>query len=165
MTWAHFHLMINHFPVIGTLLAALLLAAAVLRRNDVLARWSLGLFVLMAAAAVAVYFTGGPAEEIVEELAGVSHPSIETHEEAALLATIMLGSFALLVLGGLLAFRRSPTLPRTFPIACLILSLAPITALIFTANAGGRIRHAEIGATVVQETGEGEESMRGEHER
>jgi uncharacterized membrane protein len=154
MTWAHFHLMINHFPVMGSFIAALLLAAAVVRRNDVLARWSLGIFVFMAIAAVAVYFTGEPAEEIVEGVAGVSQRSIETHEEAALTATIMLSGFGLLAFGGLLAFRRSAALPRTFSIVCLLLSLAPLAALTYTANAGGRIRHTEIAAAVVQQADE-----------
>lgn len=38
--------------------------------------------------AIGVYFTGEPAEELIEHLAGFSEPLVERHEEAALIATI-----------------------------------------------------------------------------
>lgn len=145
MSPAHLHLLLNHVPVLGTIGAILLLGYALLRRSQDLTRVALGSMVLVALAGVVVYLTGEPAEEAVEHLAGVSEPAIESHEEAALIATILLGAVGAVALGGLVAFRRRATgIPRGFAVFALALSLAPAVAMGYTANIGGQIRHSEI---------------------
>jgi uncharacterized membrane protein len=147
MSPAHLHLLLNHLPVVGTIGAVLLLAYALLRRSPELTRVSLGLFVLVALAGVAVYLTGEPAEEAVEHLSGVSESMIESHEDAALLATILLGVVGTVALAGLVAFRRrTGGIPRGFATLALLLALAPAAAMGYTANLGGQIRHTEIRA-------------------
>ncbi len=71
MSIIHLHLLLNHVPVVGTLFALVLFSAALLLRETVFTRFALGFSAVLAAVAVAVYFTGGPAEEAVEKLAGV----------------------------------------------------------------------------------------------
>lgn len=146
MSPVHIHLLLNHVPVIGTLVAIALLAWALLRRNPALTRASLGMFVVFALAGIVVYLTGEPAEHLVEDLPGVSHDAIEAHEEAAFLATALLGGLGALALGGLVALRRAPSVPRGFAILTLGFSLLPATAMGWTANLGGKIRHTEIAA-------------------
>jgi hypothetical protein len=155
MSAVHLHLLLNHLPVIGTIVAILLLAWAVLRRSPELTRASLALFVLLALAGIVVYLTGEPAEESVEHLAGVSESMIESHEEAALLATLLLGGLGAVALGGLVAFRRRVGgIPRGFATLALLLSLAPAAGMGYTAYVGGQIRHSEIrpGAAAADET-------------
>lgn len=150
MDWVHVHLLLNHVPVIGTVIGILLLAYAALRRSPEVARASLGLFVLLALVGAVVFLTGEPAEELVENLPGVSESLIEEHEEAALLATAALGAMGLLALVGLVAFRRRASgLPRAFVLGTLLFSLVPAATMAWTANLGGQIRHSEIrsGAT------------------
>lgn len=60
----------------------------------------------VAAVAIVVYLTGEPAEELVENLAGIPEPALEAHEDAALTATIGFGIFGAAALGMLLIFRR-----------------------------------------------------------
>jgi hypothetical protein len=84
MNWAHVHLMLSHLPVVGTIFGLLLLLLAQLRKSEELKRVSLGIFVLTALLALPVYFTGEPAEKVVEHLPGVTEPLIEEHENAAL---------------------------------------------------------------------------------
>ena len=146
MNPVHIHLLLNHVPVIGTLVAIALLAWALLRRKPELTRASLAMFVVFALAGIVVYFTGEPAEHLVEDLPGVSHDAIEAHEEAALLATALLGGLGALALGGLVAFRRALSVPRGFAVLALGLSLLSATAMGWTANLGGKIRHTEIAA-------------------
>jgi hypothetical protein len=74
---------LNHIPILGTVLGFLLLSVAVARKSGELKRVSLAVFVITAVVALPVYFTGEPAEEIVEHLPGVSESLIERHEEAA----------------------------------------------------------------------------------
>jgi hypothetical protein len=84
---AHIHLALNHVPVLGVLFGTILLAMGLWRRNDTIRRTSLVVLLLTGAAAGAVYLTGEPAEELIENAAGVSEKRIERHEDAAAVAT------------------------------------------------------------------------------
>ena len=72
INWAHVHLIINHFPVIGILGAILLLLYSLIRKSDEVRMVSLGVFVLIALITVPVFFTGQASEEIVKKLPGVT---------------------------------------------------------------------------------------------
>jgi uncharacterized membrane protein YeaQ/YmgE (transglycosylase-associated protein family) len=147
MSTVHLHLLLNHVPVIGTIIGLFLLAWAVFRRDQGLARATLTLFAVLAVVALATFLTGEPAEEAVEGLAGVTEGAIERHEEAALLATIALGILGALSLGTLVRFRRRP-LPLRVMALLLVLALVPAGVMGWTANLGGQIRHTEIRAGV-----------------
>jgi hypothetical protein len=143
---AQLHLMVNHVPVIGAILAAGLLGYGVFTKGTDLSRVALGLFVLMAVAGIAVYLTGEPAEELVEQLAGVSETSLHQHEDAALVATMLLGAYGLFAAGLLVMYRqRGATLPSRVAMLAFALSLVPVASMGYTANLGGHIRHAELG--------------------
>jgi len=146
MNWAHVHLMLNHLPVVGTVFGVLLLLLALLRKSEELKRVSLGIFVLTALLALPVYFTGEPAEKVVEHLPGVTEPLIEEHEDAALFALLMAAGTGVVALAGLILFRRAERLPGWIVGAALVLSLATSGLMGWTANRGGRIRYTEIRA-------------------
>ena len=149
MNWAHLHLMLNHLPVLGTIFGLLLLTWAVVRRDETLQRAALATFVLTALAAIPVFLTGEPAEEIVEDLAGTAKTAIESHEEAAVIALIAIEALGAMALAVLLFFRRR-VVPRALAGAALVFALATAGWMAQTANLGGRIRHAELGATTAQ---------------
>ena len=145
MTWTHIHLALNHVPVIGILLVVLLLGAGVVRRNSVLERTSYWLLAGLALIAVVVYFTGEPAEELVEGLPGYSEALIEHHEEVALIATVGMVILGLAAVVGLVRARRQPDAPSgSYSKIMLLLSLVVGGVMIWTANLGGQIRHTEI---------------------
>jgi len=79
----HLHLVLNHVPVLGTAFGRALVGWALLRRSEELKKISLGVFIIVALLAIPAYLTGEPAEELVENLPGVSKASIEQHEETA----------------------------------------------------------------------------------
>ena len=83
MNPAHLHLMLNHIPVLGMAFGLALVSLALLRKSEELKRISLGFLIVIALLAIPAYLTGEPAEELVENLPGVSKSSIEQHEEAA----------------------------------------------------------------------------------
>lgn len=145
MNWAHVHLMLNHIPVLGATFGLALLAWALLRRNEALERVALGTFAVVALAAIPVYLTGGPAEGVVERLAGTAEPAIEAHEAAALVAVIAIGALGVFALTTLWLFRNR-ALPRPLAGAALVFALATAGWMAQTANLGGRIRHAELRA-------------------
>ena len=144
MNWAHVHLMINHIPVLGTAFGTLLLAFGLVKKSEEIKRVSLGIFFIIAVAALPVYFTGEPAEEIVEHLPGVDEPILEEHEESALISLIAVGILGIFALGALWRYRRADAVPKRLIIAGLIISIVVCGLMAWTADLGGKIRHSEI---------------------
>src|SRR3990172_2883025 len=101
MNWAHVHLIINHIPVIGIGLLILLFIVAMVRKNKGLITVALAFIILISLATIPVYLTGEPAEEVVEDMPGISEELIEEHEEQADIAFILVevaGGLALITL-------------------------------------------------------------------
>jgi uncharacterized membrane protein len=141
---AHVHLLINHFPTIGTILGLGLLLLSFLRKNDHLKKVSLEVLFLIALATMPVYVSGQAAAEALKGQSGVSAAAIVAHNDAALGSFIMMeitGFFAWLVLWRM---RRIgwPTKGLTYTV--LVLSVMTVAAVARAANIGGDIRHPEI---------------------
>ena len=152
MSILHLHLLLNHIPVIGALVAVILFGTALFLREAVSTKFALAFSAGLAVVAVVVYFTGGPAEEIVEKLAGVTESSIERHEEAAEVATIGLGIFGGVSLIALFLFRGRRA-PRWVALSGFVGAVVVAVLMGWTANLGGQIRHSEIGGTSSQQLG------------
>lgn len=146
MNWAHLHLLSNHVPVLGTVFGLGLLAYALIRRSEVLQRAALNTFVAVALVAVPVYFTGEPAEEVVERAAGVSKGTIDAHEASALISLIGVELLGVVALVGLVTGSRGRRVSPKIARVMLAVSLATAVSMAWTANLGGRIRHPEVGA-------------------
>ena len=159
MSAVHLHLLLNHVPVIGMVVVLTLLAAAAWRRSSELAKASLGLTVALAAVAVGVYLTGEPAEEAVERLPGFSHALVERHEDAALVAVLVLGGAGLASVLALVGYRRRP-LPRLAMTLGLAYVVATTALLGWTAATGGQIRHTEIRTASASAAAAGDEGGR-----
>jgi uncharacterized membrane protein len=158
MNGAHLHLLVNHFPIVGVILATLVLIAGFLLKNASVKDTALGLYVFSALSSLAAYFTGEQAEEIVENLAGISETLIHTHEEFAEffhITTLILGALALLTF--ILHYRRSHYVRYLF-IALFVVAAVDVYAAIQTGRSGGEIRHTEIrqGSGVIQLNTQGE---------
>jgi len=160
MNSIHLHLLLNHVPVIGAVLGLALLGVALLRRSDELGKFALGAFAFLGAVSVVVFLTGEPAEELIEKLPGFSEALTERHEEAALVATIVMGVVGFLSLIGLAMF-RSRALARWVIPAAFVLALGATATMGYAANLGGQIRHTEIRTNPAPVAG-GEEGERGE---
>lgn len=148
MNGAYAHLVLNHFPILGTLFGLLLLGAALFRRSDELTRAALVTFVAVGALSLPAYFSGESAEEVLEEYPGVSVESIEQieeHEEAALWAMILIEIQAVLAIFGLVGGGKTGTVSRKVALACLLVSVLTMVTVVRTAQAGRDIRHPEAG--------------------
>lgn len=144
INWAHVHLIINHFPVIGILGSILLFTYGLLKKSDEIKKAGLGAFVLIALMTLPVFFTGKAAVEAVKNLPGVTETVVGRHEEIASLALVLMELLGAAALGGLFLYRRSGALPKWFMAAVLALSLLTAAVVGLTANLGGQIRHTEI---------------------
>ena len=146
MSIVHLHLLLNHVPVLGIAFVTLLLLVALFRSSGELARVSLALLALVGAVSVVVFLTGEPAQEALEKLPGFSERIIDRHEEAAEIATIIVGCLGALALGALLVYRRR-ALPRWVTLFALVAAMGATGLMAYTANLGGQIRHTEIRST------------------
>lgn len=144
MNAAHWHLALNHLPVLGTVFGLALLVLAQLKSSQELIRVSFGMFVVIAVLAVPAYLTGKPAEDAVKGLPGVSNTLLEQHEEVAQIAFTGLVILGVTALAGLALFRRGKSIPCWFAIAASALALLVGGLMAWTANLGGQIRHGEI---------------------
>jgi uncharacterized membrane protein len=146
MNWAYVHLVLNHFPVVGTVLGLLLLLWALARRSEELKGGACGLFVLAGLLALPTYWTGEPAEDRVKGLPGVAQALIEEHEEAAMFAVIASAVLGAMALTALALARLRGRIPRSLTGAILVLAVLTTAIMVRTASLGGRIHHEEIRA-------------------
>ena len=150
MNEAHLHVALNHFPVVGAVIAAGILITGLVWKNVSIQKTSLWLFIFIALLAIPVLLTGEGAKEIVEHLPAVDEEVIEKHEQ---FATI---SFWLLIITGLFSMvqlfilkRWNTTSKFTLLIALLAITASGMAGL--TANAGGKIRHTEFATSPANE--------------
>ena len=147
MNAPHWHLAINHLPVVGVLLVMLLLGYALVRGRGELYGVSLGALVLLALATVPVFFTGRSADVALMEYPDVDDKLVHIHEAAADIAFIGVGVLGIVALAALWFGRKLPHLSRGS--AALVFTLALVETLLLAraASLGGNIRHPEIRAS------------------
>jgi uncharacterized membrane protein len=98
MNQTHVHLLINHLPVFGSILGAIVLAHALWTKSDQIKIAAYSLFILSAIGAAIAYATGEAAADMVEKIPGVLKDNIEQHESFAfvsLIASIILGTVSI----------------------------------------------------------------------
>jgi hypothetical protein len=105
--------------------------------------------VLVALWAIPAYLTGEPAEEILENLPGISENLIKSHEESAETAFIFTEIVGALTLITLFVRRFFQTLGNRLTIIVLIGLLISGGLIAWTANLGGKINHPEIRSDTV----------------
>jgi uncharacterized membrane protein len=110
MNLAHLHLLLNHFPIIGTIIGLGLLVGSFFKRNEDLKRASLIIFAFMALLTLPAFFSGIGAQRAVRKASGVSADLITRHEGAAMLAIFFMlftGALALIMSPGPEIIRRT----------------------------------------------------------
>lgn len=144
MNDVHFHLVVTHLPIVGVLIGFLVLLSGYIIKNPQVKNTALGIFVFSALTSIPAFYTGEGAEEIVENLPGVSETLIHKHEETAELFFTMM-----LILGGVslatlfLEYKKSKMVKYGF-IAVMILSITSIVIAKYVGTSGGEITHIEI---------------------
>lgn len=143
MNAAHWHLLVNHLPILGVPFGLGLLVASAIRLNVTLQRAAFVVFVLAAAGGGVAYLSGEPAEERLERAGIDVETLVEDHEEAAEAGLVSLAALAVLATGGLWRARRAP-LGRVLVLSLAVGAAGVGATLGWVANLGGRIRHSEI---------------------
>ena len=150
MNPTHIHLLLNHFPIIGTLIGGMIFIVGWLKKSQHLTRAGAVVLVIMALVAIPVYLTGEPAEESVEKLAGVSEQLIEAHEDAAGIALSIMMVTAIASLLYLIGSWMNRNWAGKLSWLVSIMALISFASMARTGYLGGQIRHTEIRSGMVQ---------------
>jgi hypothetical protein len=142
MTLAHLHLLLNHVPTVGTVIAMALLVISLIRKNDGIRRLSLELFCVIGLVTVIAYVSGLGTQPQLEEM-GVDVALIQRHHDAAFQASVFMLLAGFVAWLGLWMSRRGAPLRIHVPLL-LVLGAVTIAMMARAANLGGEIRHPEI---------------------
>ena len=144
LNFVHVHLLLNHVPTVGTIIALGLLMLALVKKSQELKRASFALFFAIALVSLPTYMTGYSAQKAIKDRPGVSSSLIEQHQSAALLALIFMEATGVVAWFGLWqARKRSAAAGWNAPVV-LLLSAVTIGLMAAAANIGGEISHPEI---------------------
>jgi hypothetical protein len=144
MNGAHFHLLVNHIPIIGSIIGMLILMVGLVIKNITVKQTGLCTLIFAALSTSVVLFSGDPAADAVKGLPGVSESMIEHHEDIAyssLWVVIPMGLSAALAFYSLLKKEKSG---NTLTLVTFFLSLIVMGMMAWVGLTGGEIRHTEI---------------------
>jgi hypothetical protein len=144
MNEAHLHLMINHLPIFGMVIATFILLAGILRNNTHVIRTGLVLAIVAGLAILPSNGTGEGAEDVLEQAGFAEHTYIHRHEElaeTALITGLIAAAWAIVTL---VSEMRGLRLTKTFRLVALVLLLGNTMLLQRVGTTGGEIRHTEI---------------------
>lgn len=145
MDFAHLHLLLNHFPIIGTIIGVGLFLISGFVHGESLRRSSLIVFAAMALLTIPVFVTGiGAQVQILKKDPNLSNALIQRHlgsAELALWFIVITGALAVI---GLWQAGRMAHPRRWNTSAVLLSSLLTMILMARTGNTGGEIRHPEV---------------------
>lgn len=144
MNLAHVHLLLNHFPVIGTIIGLGLFLSSMVGKSEDLKRAGLVVILGIALLTIPTYLSGNAAQLAIKNLPGVSGTLMVEHQNAALLAYVFMEITGAAAWFGLWQFRRNSRLGRGTLSIILLLSVLTVGLMANAANIGGAIRHPEI---------------------
>jgi uncharacterized membrane protein len=144
MNAAHFHLVVNHLPVIFPIVGIIVLITGLIFRSDAVKRTAYLIFITGALTSVAAMASGEIAEEVVENISGVTENYIERHEETAEVFSILIYLLCGVSVVGLWTNFKQKSISDLVSIVILIFALVVIYFGKETATTGGEIRHTEI---------------------
>ncbi len=146
MNDAHLHMVVNHFPIIGTIFGLGILIAGLIFKNTATKNVAYVLFVVAATFAAFSMGTGEGAEEIAEKLPGVTDQVIEVHEEMAEKFAIVLYALGAISLVGLLLNFLKSANEKLISYLAIVIAAVGVFLAQQTGTTGGEIRHTEIRA-------------------
>ena len=144
MNLAHLHLLLNHFPTIGFAVGFGVFVTGVVYKSEDLKRASLGILVMLALLSIPAYVTGSAAQTAIAGGDGISDTRIANHQDAALLALVLIQITGLFAWLGLWQASGARRLARWTVAAILVSSIVTAAQMTKAANVGGEIRHPEI---------------------
>lgn len=154
MNDAHYHMLINHFPIIGLFFGIGILIFGILKKNHLILNIAYTIFIVCMITGQLSMMTGDKAEHFVENISGFSEDLIEEHEESAEGFMKIMYFLGLSSIVGLYATFKKHTKSFLFPYIALIVAFVAVLFAKSVGTSGGEIRHVEIreGNSVLKNT-------------
>ena len=144
MNGAHWHLVVNHLPLIFPIIGVIVIVTGLVSKSEAVKRTAFMIFILGAFATIVAMSTGEEAEDVVENINGVSENYIKSHEETAetfAVLSYILGGISLI---GLWTSFKQKTFSNIVAIGTLVFAIVVLFFAKQTGTTGGEIRHTEI---------------------
>lgn len=150
--FVHLHLLLNHFPVIGTIVGASLFLLSFLVHAQGLRRSSLIVLVAMALLTIPAFITGVGAQVKLTGAPGISNALIMRHLGSAELSVWFMEITGALAVIALWRSGQHGTAARWNTLAVVLCVLMTVVLMARTGNTGGDIRRVEVSSPVPSTT-------------
>jgi uncharacterized membrane protein len=144
MNDAHYHLLVNHFPIIGTIFGFGILLTGIVLKNNIVKNVAYVLFIVTAIFAAVSMGTGEGAEEVVEEMPNIGKQIIHEHEEMAEKLALVLYVLGVVSLLGLYTNVKNHSKAKLVSFLALLIAMVAVFLAKETGTLGGEILHTEI---------------------
>ena len=144
--WSHVHVILNHFPTIGFVVALGFFITALATDNEGMKRVGLALFVICAVLGVPTFVTGNAAmwAETRPPVEGISKAVINAHRDMALLTMLGLAFTGAAAWLELFRYRHLGRFSARWLTAVLAFAVVTLGIMAETGHRGGQINHPEI---------------------
>jgi uncharacterized membrane protein len=139
------HTLLNHYPMIGSIIGMILLIIGLWRKNEKAKRVSLWIFCLVALLILPIYATGEIAGANNGMTIGTAADLIKQHRATALIAFALIEATGIAAFFGLILLSRSPSRARWTVILVLVLSIASTLIVTRTTLMGRQIKFGPAG--------------------
>ncbi len=146
MNDAHLHMVVNHFPIIGTIFGLGILISGLILKNNSVKIVAYSLFTIAALFTALSMSTGEGAEELVEDMPNIGKQIIHEHEELAEKLALVLYAIGALSLVSIYFSIKKISLLKYTTIVTLLLAVISVFLAQKVGTSGGEIRHTEIRA-------------------
>ena len=141
---AHLHLLLNHVPTLGAVLALALLLLAIVRRQEHLTHVGLELLFVIAVVTLPAYVSGVAAHQELRDRPEISDTAVRVHQDAALAGFVVTEFAGFVAWIALWQWRRRGRAARGLVLAATLLLIVALALMGSAATLGGDIRHPEI---------------------
>lgn len=140
----YLHILINHLPIIGLLVATVLLAVFLALRNRTAVVAGMIAIALLTLSAWPVLVTGQKAYEKIDQLADEAGKAyLDRHMELAETWIYLFFATSVVAAGGVVAAKKRPSILFPIALATLFLAASCMVAGVVIAENGGMVRHPE----------------------
>ena len=153
MNDAHLHMVVNHFPIIGTIFGLGILVTGMILKNNSVKNTAYILFAVAAIFAAFSMGTGEGAEELVEDMPNIGNQIIHEHEEIAEKFAVILYVTGFFGLVSLFTSYKKYRFATLFSFITLALAIVAGVLTKSVGTSGGEIRHTEIRTNIISTTG------------
>ena len=144
MNELHLHLLINHLPIFGSILGAIVLVQGLWLKSDQVKIAAYTILIISAIGTCIAFFTGDGAAKAVKNIDGINKDMISEHAEFAVFTLMILILLGIISIIGIYLTLRKSNFITSIAILILIISLSSFILVLRTGYLGGKIRHTEI---------------------